>query len=361
MPTFNQSTTSISTGLVAYVKQILGVEINLAPWLAASTLQPAFQELYAFFATSLLGNPCVLVIEKGSDAIAYKNAHKHLLSFAEKHDEIFIFVAETVTSTDRKRLIDNGVQFIIPGSQLFVPAIGADLRERFRKRLQKVEFMKPASQAMLIRQICSPWGTAGLQMSDTSLGHMLGKSEIDIDDIGSGTDYSRMTVNRAVRELQSLGLITVEKAPAVKNFVPHPQVHIAVTASTLWKKARTHMRSPVKRMVWLDEIPSVPKDKMLVAGESALMMLSKSTAVSEPAVPVFAIGQDLYKNLDNDGLINEVDESDAACCVQVWSYDPMEIYRWSPCVDLYSLSLSFQGNDDQRIQTCLDELCKQIS
>ncbi|MCK7468892.1 MAG: hypothetical protein MZU91_12730 [Desulfosudis oleivorans] len=44
-----------------------------------------------------------------------------------------VYVTRTLASYERKRLIEQKVPFLVPGNQLYLPDLGIDLREYFRK------------------------------------------------------------------------------------------------------------------------------------------------------------------------------------------------------------------------------------
>jgi hypothetical protein len=62
-----------------------------------------------------------------------------------------VYVTGTLASYERKRLIEHKVAFLVPGNQLYLPDLGIDLREYFRRPPAAADTaLSPATQAMLI-------------------------------------------------------------------------------------------------------------------------------------------------------------------------------------------------------------------
>lgn len=340
--------------MVLYLSATLGVMLNPREWQGKSKLPYYMHDHYHFIEISLYGLDCIAMCEIQNGQSEPAKVRKHVDLLRKTFDQPIIFVTAALSAYDRKRLIENRVQFIVPGNQMFIPELGMDLREHFKARMDKVEIMGPATQAMLIRQLSTPWAIS-LQTDDYTIGRGYGA-------LGLEFDYSRMTISRSVKELESLGLISL--VDSLLNRIdgqPVQDVSIKMSSVELWKKARKHMKSPIKKSVWLDRVPDEPAQPLLIAGESALSILAKNTMLAEPTVPVYAMGLDRYKKLSQTKLVHEVRKDEAACELQLWLYEPMDIWKWAPCVDVFSLIMSFQNEEDPRIQMCIEELEEQIA
>lgn len=332
--------------LKEYFEDTLNCSLDVTPWATAKKLQYYLQNTYLFMEAKIFGIAFIAMIEREDGSVSVPEIRKHMDNLAAKFPDRFVFVTSAVTANERRRMIEKGVQFIVPGAQMFIPAIGMDLREHFPRRSVKVDAMGPATQAMLIRQLSTPW-LESLQLSEVSMGR-------GYSFLGKAFDYTRMTISRSVKELESFGLLELIRE-ARNGFVHGNDIAFKMSSAQIWQKARPHMKTPVKKTMWVEKPPTDPS-KLLIAGESALAILARETMLADPRLPVYAIGVEQYNDYVSNGVIHEAPEDEATCQLEIWSYEPISIFRWSPCVDVFSLILSFQGHDDPRIQQCVEEL-----
>lgn len=319
--------------LASYIETVLGDTPSFSPWDQAPSLPYYLTSHYCLLHMTLLGQTCVVLLENPQQSASLPEVKKHMDTLRKLTQAPLIFVAEALASYERKRLIDKGVQFIVPGNQLFIPELGLDLREYFRARQEKITLMSPATQAMLIHLLMNP-SPPSLQLSQSTLGYPF--------------KYSKMTVSRAVKELKDLALIVVHN---------DRQAHIEIQISShqLWEDARKHMRSPLKKTLWLNQIPHLNHTPLLLAGESAL---NKHSLLMEPRLPVYACSSETLGTLLKDSpALSEVAPEDAVCALQIWSYEPTVYARaMDACVDPFSLLLSLQDSKDERIQIGLSQV-----
>jgi hypothetical protein len=242
-----------------------------------------------------------------------------------------VYVTRTLASYERKRLIEQKVPFLVPGNQLYLPDLGIDLREYFRKPTVAAQTaLSPATQAMLIAVLLrKPW-----------------RAEWPPAEVVSELGYTPMTLSRAVKELTTAGIATLRTKGRVR------WLHAERTAAQAWEHARPLLRSPVKRRVWvLPPAKSRPRPLRL-AGLTALARLSMLT---EPQWPTYAVGQAVWKAAAQAGLEMLPEPIPGACEWEIWHYSPA-LVRDGDTVDPLSLTLSLQGSQDERVQLALEEL-----
>ena len=117
-----------------YIKDALGLHIALSAWEGRSSLPFYLQDRYQFATTTLLETPCLLVI---AQEVHRTDGIRRDLEALQKQlppATLPIYVVERLESYERRRLIEQGVPFLVPGNQLYVPDLAMDLREHFRKR-----------------------------------------------------------------------------------------------------------------------------------------------------------------------------------------------------------------------------------
>jgi hypothetical protein len=75
----------------------------------------------------------------------------------------------------------------------------------------------------------------------------------------------------------------------------------------------------------------------------------------------FAMAGKKWKKIKNrsDGMELTIAEPDA-CQLEIWSYSP-RLFEKGDVVDRFSLYLSLQANDDERVESALEKMMEQIT
>jgi hypothetical protein len=86
-----------------------------------------------------------------------------------------------------------------------------------------------------------------------------------------------------------------------------------------------------------------------------LSALARYSILSEPQWPIYAVSPAQWKTVTKAGIETLPEPRPGACEWELWHYNPALIPN-SETVDPLSLTLSLQGNTDERVQLALDEL-----
>jgi len=321
-----------------YFQLIFGVKPEIKRWAKSKGLPFYLLDEYAFDVVTLHGCQCLVLLAHEPFENAAK-IRKHIDILKKIVDPPILYATGALQSFERKRLIEAGVQFVVPGNQLFAPQLGLDLREFYRSRQAEKTVLSPASQAVLIATLNRGW-----EENDTFRGTDLVDADL----------YSKMTISRAMKELHSFGLIEpVSSSKSILwRFVAAPKA--------IWEKSLPVLQSPVKRVVYADWQPVAQR----VAGLSAL---SRLCLLGEPSIPVIAFTKESWDLEVARSSRAEVDPFDKPVVeVEIWSYSPDHItgqtrIPMSPeSVDPLSLYLSLRNNVDDRVQLSLDEMMEKI-
>lgn len=315
----------------AYLHETLGIAPKVRPWAGAGKLPYFLQEAFEVRELKLLDRQVLLAIDRRADRAGLANVRGQLAKLRQLAGMPVVYVTRTLASYERKRLIEQKVPFLVPGNQLYLPDLGIDLREYFRKPTVAAQTaLSPATQAMLIAVLLrKPW-----------------RAEWPPAEVVSELGYTPMTLSRAVKELTTAGIATLRTKGRVR------WLHAERTAAQAWEHARPLLRSPVKRRVWvLPPAKSRPRPLRL-AGLTALARLSMLT---EPQWPTYAVGQAVWKAAAQAGLEMLPEPIPGACEWEIWHYSPA-LVRDGDTVDPLSLTLSLQGSQDERVQLALEEL-----
>ena len=276
---------------------------------------------YSFYRGSLLGKGLVFARVKADEQTPVEYAQMSQLLSREISSPI-VFVFKSLTSAKRNALIRNGVAFVVPKWQFFLPP-NLHLNERSPQESKARKSMRPMTQLVVIRQLVN--------------GDVEGNNSGEIAKMFS---FSKMTVSNVSSELKVLGLADFAGRPGV--------VHFKAQGKALWDMAFPYLRSPVQRVV-----PNaiVPKDIPL-AGLSAL---AEYSLIAPDAIPVYACSvaecrlPEVLRCTDYDG--------DARSLLQVWRYDPR--LCGDELVDRLSLYLSLMDDRDPRVESEIEEMLEE--
>lgn len=321
-----------------YVEMVFGTKPEIRRWPKSKGLPFYLLDEYAFDTVTLYGCQCLLLLAHEPFENVAK-IRKHLDVLKTMVDHPILYATGALKSYERKRLIEAGIQFVVPGNQLFAPQLGMDLREYFRGRHVEKAVMGPASQALLVAAIVRGWD------KDFTFRGV---------DLADGESYSKMTMSRAMKEFQLFGLI--EPASNEKS----PRWRFAATPEATWEKALPVLQNPVKRVVYSDRNPLLQR----AAGLSAL---SKVSMLAEPLIPIIACSRDEWAlEVQRSGCKEVGQFDDPVVEVEIWSYSPDHIGgntslpALRESVDPLSLYLSLKDDVDDRVQISLDEMIEKI-
>lgn len=331
----------------AYLRETLGEAPRLEE-VKTGSLPFFLSSRYEFKKMGLLNKPCVLMVALHDfEGTGELRTHADI---AEKALEMPVVVAlEGLNSAERKRLIQQGISFIVPGNQMFLPQLGLDLREYFKPRRRprgESKPLAPATQAILIAQILRGW-----------------TSELSQSGLAGPLPYSAMTISRAFKELEEHGLgrrVTRGRERLIQ---------FERDARGTWEAALSVLRTPVMKEEWVGTtdwaVPSPTSRKVrneidklrsfgwVAAGESAL---ASRSMLAEPRIPIVATSEQAFRDALESNDIQKVQSRDEAFAqVQVWSYGPI-LTPMSEDADSLSLFLSLRDTRDERVAMALDEM-----
>jgi DNA-binding MarR family transcriptional regulator len=299
-----------------------GIVTSAAPW--QSTALPYFlRDAFELAELKVHGHPVILAATK--EATSQQTLRKMLHRLQNIAGCRVLYVAPHLSAYERKRLLAERVEFVVPGSQLFAPSLAMDLRENTSSSAPPTEVLAllPATQAVLLTLLLKSNGAMPTLAVARSLG------------------YSPMTASRANRELEAAGLAKVNRVGSKSTLT------LADTRQEIWERARPLMRTPVTKSLHVIG----PKDRLKLAGETALAEL---TLLTHPSETVFAIGPNDWRTRQSEFTISPEADSNTSM-LQIWSYHPW-LLDDETTVDPLSLILSLQNETDERVQITLEEL-----
>ena len=211
--------------LQRYLTSVLGESVGLRP-VEEMRLPLYLEAAYELWRGTLFGSPVVLAVERyeGREATPGQLARElAALREAVGSDRVAL-VLTNLPSRERRRLVQQGVPFIVPGRQLHLPMFLVDLREHFpRSRSERPSSLAWASQLLLIRHLLRQ-DVEGRSLSE--LANLLG--------------YAAMTLTNVRDELTRAELCAVATRGRSKH------LRFPADRRETWERALPLLRSPVR-------------------------------------------------------------------------------------------------------------------
>ena len=231
----------------------------------------------------------------------------------------------------RNALVKNGVPFVdLPGN-VFLPFMGIVLQDVYRKQLVKADKMMPATQMVFLEL---------LYMNDEESAL---KSEV-----ANKLNLTKTSITRATAQLEEMGLVEQIKSGTEIS------VERNCSRKEYYENAKTYLINPVQKVITIMRYEATFES--FEAGESALSQVSE---LNPPRIEECAI----YKGEEVIDQLEIVDtryaELDDCLNVQLWKYNPSYFAREGR-VDPVSLACTFKGNEDERIEMCIEELLEEL-
>jgi len=314
-----------------YLHGTLGTEVSPTPWDEGTRLPFFLRNLYTFFKVRLLEASCLLMLDQNEQEQSPATVRKHIDQVKAKWDGEVVYVRARVTAYNRKRLIEHKLPFVVPGNQMYLPMLGIDLREHFKKLRTETHKFSPSTQALVIYVLLH--GTTKRIFTPAEMAGRLG--------------YSAMTMTRAFDELESADLsdIFLEGRERCARF--------AESAKDTWAKAQPFLRNPVKKRLHIKPLNADPPGP-----RAGLTALANYTMLAEPANPIIALSGEDWKSLQQRHRVNEFPSPEpGALEIEVWSYAP-SLFAKGKVVDRLSLYLSLMERQDERVEAALEEMMK---
>jgi len=328
--------TPLADQFVAYVQQLTGQIPVWQPW-TGGALPGYLEQRYEPRLATLAGKTWLVVFLRQADTPAPLPLRKQLEQLAARiaHPAAgTCLVAEHLPPYLRNRLVELGQPFVVPGRQLFWPAIGSaeTVQRPQRLRPEPVDTLGPVAQqlliALLLRRVLPP-------LTITAVAQALG--------------WTAASVSQAVKALEASGLVESRTEGRERIFA------LAGAPGEVWRQAQPLLRTPVRQRVRIRQV-DLPPEVNLHAGESALAPL---TDLTEPAEPVFAVASRHWpKGPETPPAIPTPDTG--TCVVELWRYPPAATAAQGR-VDPLSLSLSLGDAKDERVQLALQALMEQMA
>lgn len=312
-----------------YIYRVTGITLHPSKWSGKTSIPYYLNEIYDFYKADILDTPVIIMVKTPHEEQTPATIKKHCEQVNKTWPGGVIYISDSVTPYNRKRLIEHKVPFVIPDNQMYLPDLGIDLREHFRQLRSSKQTFSPSTQVLVLYALINK--TPG-PFTPARLSAIL--------------DYTPMTLSRAFDELEAAGI------GEVKNTGRERLLSFPDNDRELWDLTLPYMKTPVRTTLYLPYNSEALKLKNIF--ESGLPALSAYSMLANPGYPVMALGPNSW-NIIKTTIRPLPIREDGAAELQVWRYAP-ENLTTEGRVDIFSLYLSLMNEKDERIQKALNEM-----
>lgn len=328
-----------------YIQETLGVQPT-ATLLAKSDMDklPIYiHETFKLYRTNIFNIEIILAELKNNVNLTIQQTEKQALQIGNLLNRKVVVMLENVQAYNRKRLIEKGINFIVPDKQLYLPDLLIDLRESFihKKMRQKNETLLPSAQLLLIYHIIHRNQHSKLE-------------EQPFKEIARKLEYTPMSITNAINSLKYHKLIEVhgEKEKFIRfKYERHELWNIAHQQNLLV--------NPVIKTVFVDE---KPKDLFLLLSNASAM--PEYTDLNPSRQEYYAIEKMAFYTLEKSNALVNPNFYEGKYALEVWKYNPLplvdDILNDRAAVDPLSLYLSVKDSNDERIEIALDQILEKF-
>ncbi len=323
-----------------YINEIFGLDVypKLIPDQRLQDLPMFINEAYNLQIIKLFNHQLVLVQPQYIE-FSILQIEKHIAQLKSRFIEKIVLVLNDITAYERRKLIEKGINFIVPGKQLFLPDLLIDLRESFTNPRTKIESEKllPSAQFIVIYHIIHRYYSWKIE-------------EHSFKEIAGKLGYTAMAISKAIKNLKYHDVIDVigDKEKFIR---------FKYDRQELWQilENQNLLVNPVLKRIYTDNLPN-----------NAFMLYTNTSALHEysdlnPSNQIFyAVDKTLYyRSIKNKTFIG-TEQNEGKYCIEIWKYAPEalveEMPNDAPVVDPLSLYLSLKNSNDERIEMALDQI-----
>ena len=244
-----------------------------------------------------------------------------------------VLAVEELNFSQRENLIQNGIEFVEIGRQLFMPRFGLVLDDKEKKLSGKsIEKFSPQIQLCALFFLYKD------------------QCEFTANEVSEATGLNTMAISRGISILVDLGLIAARRAGRSIYY------ELNVNRKAYVDSIKDYLISPVYKKVVAERSKMMSGEVM--AGYTALEHFS---SIVDNPIKTYAISKRIYKLIESECKedVEYILDNKEYIRVEVWKYDPL-IFMKDNCVDKLSLYLSFSNRNDERTEEALEELMEEI-
>lgn len=314
------------------LKDIYGLQLENYSKIKVS-LPMYLTEEKEFFEVTILGVKFVIVNSKSMDRLNVSVLNKHIQKYHEYFNENVALGFPSLTSSQRKALIENNISYISGNDQIFFPFLGSYFTKCIKSQMSRpIDKFSPSSQLLALYMI---YNEKGKRISKSKAAKQVG--------------ISAMSITRAVKDLVKIGVLQEEK---VGNEV---FIFCDMEKQDFYKEIIPYLINPIQETIYVSQIEG-EEEILLKGGEYSL---SQRSMLGYPKYEEYALAKnsDFFERVE--AYNPDLHMGGKLSRIQKWKYNPL-VLGYDGMVDPISLICSFLGEEDERIQMSLDEVQGEI-
>lgn len=273
-----------------------------------------------FYEVRLMGASFYVVELKNTDKSDIRKLKSGMTQYEKSFGRNVAYCVSDLSSRKRDALISNGIPFIAPPGQIFLPFLGLVLQNRFPKEKTEIKKMSPLEQLLFLFLLYDEKSFTKARLADA-------------------LNVTRAAVTKVTEALRSKGLIT-EKRSGKEAYVS-----LSGSQRHCYDEAKKWMQNPVSRVVYCADKAAC--SGFLKSGETALSEISMLSAPRNEIRACYEkdVRLSLLELIEDDRWENNRE----LVRLELWKYDP-GLLSTGDIVDMISMALSLSDTNDERVQ-----------
>ncbi|MCD7805855.1 MAG: MarR family transcriptional regulator [Lachnospiraceae bacterium] len=303
---------------------LFGIQVQSEDWNKQNRLPLYIAGSYDFATVTLNGCRCIVLIPR-EELVTLPALKKEIKKIQEIDRVPVVLKLPTISDYRRNKMIENNIPFITD-RQVFLPFMGTFLAKESGEEKELKKFMFSTQQLILLYLYQN-------------------KKKLYVSEATRLLPFTAMTMSRAVKQLEATGLFHVTKDgvnKVIESYYARPE---------LYERLKEHLSSPVRRIGYLKK--SEVTNEMVIAGES---VLAEETMLNPGRTATYAV---YVKVFNKELLMNELVDPDEQVRIELWEYEPKQ-FSVDNMADRISVALSFLENEDERIESAVEELLEGV-
>ena len=303
-----------------FIEKVLGLSVSRQPWEHLQKMPYYIQDRFTIEKVAL-GNIATLFIYPKTELDHTAALQKHIARIQKVESIPVVIVLLSMSRYRRDAFVEARIPFVVPDKQLYLPFVGTYMQERLDSEEVKLEKFQPAAQVLFFYYLYQ--GQKDMYMTNA------------VKDLG----YSAMTISRAAKQLVQTGFF-IESKNGVQKVLTG-----SVQGRELFNSVRPALTNPVRRRTSVKKVDL--NDAYILAGDSAI---AKQTMLNDSMFCCYAVvGKQNLRELPY------AMDANTDVVIEVWKYDPALLSK-DGMVDPLSLTMSFEDEEDERVQDAIEEL-----
>lgn len=265
---------------------------------------------------------------------------RHMENIRQFTNTPVIFVFDKMEAYNRRRMVQQQVNFIVPFKQLFVPELLMAFTELKGDKTPKAAHFTPMAQLLTFYWLLC-------REEDIPV------EDVPLNEIAALFETNAMAITRAADNMAELDIC--RRTPGREK-----SLQFNYSKAETWHiiKQRNLAINPVQKTVFIDERP--PVEQLLTTNINAL---AAYTDLNPVAQSWYAIDKTAYQAYKKTNQWPRENRREGRFAIEVWKYNPALLRQkllWlENTTDPLSLYYYFANDADERIQDALAQLEKQ--